>query len=242
MVALLDSLLRTCSDSSTRPSSRPAPSPRSVTTRCGTAPRRRCGALENDRTRVRAEAGRRRVLWPKIDFDVSDSIGRKWQLGTIQLDYAAPERFDLTYTGEDNNEHRPVVIHRAIFGSFERFIAILVEHFAGAFPVWLSPVQVIVLPISDDQNDSARALVDQLAAAGIRAEVDDRSETLNYKIREAETQKVPYMAVVGAREAEAGTAAVRVRGAGRKQEIIPRNELVSRVADQVASRSREVGW
>jgi threonyl-tRNA synthetase len=179
---------------------------------------------------------------PKIDFDVSDSIGRKWQLGTIQLDYAAAERFDLTYVGEDNREHRPVIIHRAIFGSFERFIAILVEHFAGAFPVWLSPVQVAVLPIADEQNASARSLVEHLRSAGIRAEIDDRSETLNYKIREAETQKVPYMAVVGAREAEGGTAAVRVRGAGRKQEILARTELVHRVRSQVETRSLHVGF
>ncbi len=179
---------------------------------------------------------------PKIDFDVSDSIGRKWQLGTIQLDYAAPERFDLSYVGEDNKEHRPVIIHRAIFGSFERFIAILIEHFAGAFPVWLSPVQVVVLPISDEQNASARSLVEELQAAGIRAELDDRSETLNYKIREAETQKVPYMAVVGGREAEAGTAAVRVRGAGRKQEVIARDELVRRVSGKIAAKSLDVGF
>ncbi len=177
---------------------------------------------------------------PKIDFDVSDSIGRRWQLGTIQLDYANPERFDLTYTGEDNRDHRPVIIHRAIFGSFERFIAILVEHFAGAFPVWLSPVQVAVLPISDDQNASARELRDQLVAAGIRAEVDDRAETLNYKIREAETQKVPYMAVVGAREVEAGTVALRVRGAGRKQEIISREELIGRVTRQIETKALEL--
>jgi threonyl-tRNA synthetase len=179
---------------------------------------------------------------PKIDFDVSDSIGRKWQLGTIQLDYAAPERFELGYVGEDNREHRPVVIHRAIFGSFERFIAILVEHFAGAFPVWLSPVQVLVLPISDEQNESARSLVQQLGASGIRAELDDRSETLNYKIREAETRKVPYMAVIGGREAAAGTAAVRVRGAGRKQEILPRDELVRKIAAQIEAKTLHVGF
>ncbi|HEX6926281.1 MAG TPA: threonine--tRNA ligase [Longimicrobiaceae bacterium] len=178
---------------------------------------------------------------PKIDFDVSDSIGRKWQLGTIQLDYQNAERFDLTYTGEDNHEHRPVIIHRAIFGSFERFIAILVEHFAGAFPLWLAPVQVLVLPISDDQLPSARELEAQLRAAGIRAEVDARSETLNYKIREAETQKVPYMGVVGGREAEAGTVAVRVRGAGRKQVILPRDRFVEQLAAQIASKTLDLG-
>jgi threonyl-tRNA synthetase len=178
---------------------------------------------------------------PKIDFDVTDSIGRSWQLGTIQLDYAAPERFDLVYTGEDNQEHRPVVIHRAIFGSFERFIAILIEHFAGAFPVWLAPVQVVVLPISDELIGSAREHARQLRAAGVRAEVDERNETLNYKIREAEMQKVPYMAVVGAREAEAGTVAVRARGAGRKQTVLPREDFAAAVGGQVRSRTLEVG-
>jgi threonyl-tRNA synthetase len=178
---------------------------------------------------------------PKIDFDVTDSIGRQWQLGTIQLDYNAPERFDLEYTGEDNQAHRPVVIHRAIFGSFERFIAILIEHFAGAFPVWLAPVQVAVLPISDEQTESARELVEQLRAAGVRAELDARNQTLNFKIREAELQKVPYMAVVGAREAESGSAAVRIRGAGRKQVILNRAELAAQVAAQVASRTRNLG-
>lgn len=179
---------------------------------------------------------------PKIDFDVSDSIGRKWQLGTIQLDYANPERFDLNYVGEDNSEHRPVIIHRAIFGSFERFIAILIEHFAGAFPVWLSPVQVQVLPISDEQNESAQEFVEMLAAHGIRADLDDRNETLNYKIREAETQKVPYMAVIGGREAEAGTVAVRVRGAGRKQEVMPRHDFADKVVEQIRTRTLHVGF
>jgi threonyl-tRNA synthetase len=178
---------------------------------------------------------------PKIDFDVTDSLGRAWQLGTIQLDYAAPERFDLSYVGEDNHPHRPVVIHRAVSGSFERFIAILIEHFAGAFPLWLSPVQVVVLPISDDQMESAREFAEQLRAAGLRAELDERNETLNYKIRDAETQKVPYMAVVGAREAEAGTTAVRARGAGRKQVVLDRAEFTRQVAAQVESRTLEVG-
>jgi threonyl-tRNA synthetase len=176
---------------------------------------------------------------PKIDFDVTDSIGRAWQLGTIQLDYAAPERFDLTYVGEDNQPHRPVVIHRAVSGSFERFIAILVEHFAGAFPVWLSPVQVVVIPISDEQAASARELGARLRAQGIRAEVDDRNETLNYRIREAETQKVPYMAVVGGREVENGTAAVRIRGAGRKQSVLDRDAFAAQVLERIRSRTLE---
>ena len=144
--------------------------------------------------------------------------------------------------GEDNEHHRPVVIHRAIFGSFERFIAILIEHFGGAFPVWLAPVQVAVVPISLDQRESAAAFVEQLLQAGIRAELDDRNETLNYRIREAETQKVPYMAVIGGREAENATAAIRVRGAGRKQEVLPREEVISLIRAQVEGRALEVGF
>ena len=174
---------------------------------------------------------------PKIDFHVADAIGRTWQLGTIQLDYNAPERFDLNFTGEDNREHRPVVIHRAIFGSFERFIAILIEHFAGAFPLWLAPEQVRVLPINDDVRSSAEALARQLRKAGLRAHLDDRSDTLNYRIREAETMKVPYMAVIGGREAEAGTVAVRERGTGKKQEVMDRADFVERLVRQVRERA-----
>jgi threonyl-tRNA synthetase len=174
---------------------------------------------------------------PKIDFDVSDSIGRKWQLGTIQLDYAAPERFDLTYVGEDNAEHRPVVIHRAMAGSFERFMAILIEHFAGAFPVWLAPEQVRVIPISDAQTEAARGLADRMRAAGIRAHLDDRHETLNYRIREGEVWKIPYMAIVGQREAESDSLALRVRGAGKKQEVMAAEAFLTRVAEEVRLRA-----
>ncbi|MEJ2217982.1 MAG: threonine--tRNA ligase [Gemmatimonadota bacterium] len=176
---------------------------------------------------------------PKIDFDVSDSLGRTWQLGTIQLDYAAAERFDLSFVGDDNAEHRPVVIHRAIFGSFERFIAILIEHFAGSFPLWLAPEQARVLPITDDLRDAAAAVADELRDAGLRVVLDDRSETLNYRIRDAETQKVPYMAVVGAREAEAGTVAVRRHGAGRKQDVMPRGDFVARLSEEVREKRRD---
>jgi threonyl-tRNA synthetase len=174
---------------------------------------------------------------PKIDFDVADSIGRKWQLGTIQLDYNAPERFNLTYVGEDNHEHRALVIHRAMCGSFERFVAILIEHFAGAFPLWLAPEQVRVLPISDQQEQAARKVHLTLRAAGIRATLDAGSQTLNYRIRDGEMQKVPYMAVVGQREAEAGTVAVRTRGAGSKQEVIPVGVFVGRLTSDIASRA-----
>ena len=151
---------------------------------------------------------------PKIDFDVTDAIGRKWQCATIQLDYMQPENFDLKYIGADNAEHRPVVIHRAIFGSFERFIAILIEHYTGAFPLWLAPVQVIVLPISDRHLEYAGRVRDRLAAAGLRVELDERQEKIGFKIREAQLQKVPYMLVTGDREAAEGTVAVRSRSAG----------------------------
>jgi threonyl-tRNA synthetase len=151
---------------------------------------------------------------PKIDFDVTDALGRKWQCATIQLDYQQPENFDLKYTGADNAEHRPVVIHRAIFGSFERFIAILIEHFAGAWPLWLAPVQAIVLPISDRHREYASQVRDQLAAAGLRVELDERQEKIGYKIREAQLQKVPYMLVTGDREAAEETVAVRSRSQG----------------------------
>ncbi len=174
---------------------------------------------------------------PKIDFDVMDSIGRSWQLGTIQLDYNASERFDLEYTGEDNAAHRPVVIHRAVSGSFERFIAILIEHFAGAFPVWLAPEQVRVLPISDEVSGYARDVTAKLRAAGIRAVCDERSDTLNYRIREGEIMKVPYMAVLGKREAETGQVAIRVRGAGKKQEVVPVGDFVARLVEEIRTRA-----
>ena len=151
---------------------------------------------------------------PKIDFDIVDAIGRRWQCATIQLDYQMPERFDLKYIGADNAEHRPVVIHRAIFGSFERFIALLIEHYAGAFPLWLAPVQAVVMPIADRHADYARTVRDRLAAAGVRVELDERQEKINYKIREAQLQKVPYMLVAGDREVAEGTVSVRSRAGG----------------------------
>jgi threonyl-tRNA synthetase len=153
---------------------------------------------------------------PKIDFDVTDAIGRKWQCATIQLDYMQPENFDLKYVGADNAEHRPVVIHRAIIGSFERFIAILIEHYAGAFPLWLAPIQATVLPIADRHLPYAAFVRDQLRAAGLRVDVDDRQEKIGYKIREAQLQKIPYMLVVGDREVETSTVSVRERSGGDK--------------------------
>jgi len=153
---------------------------------------------------------------PKIDFDVTDAIGRKWQCATIQLDYAQPQNFDLKYVGADNAEHRPVVIHRAIVGSFERFIAILIEHYTGAFPLWLAPVQAVVLPIADRHLPYAASVRDQLEQAGLRAELDERQEKIGFKIREAQLQKVPYMLVVGDREADTGSVSVRERSGGDK--------------------------
>ena len=151
---------------------------------------------------------------PKIDFHLMDSLGRTWQCGTIQLDFQLPERFDLTYVGEDGQKHRPVMIHRTAFGSIERFIAILTEHFAGAFPTWLAPVQVKILPITERQHAYAHYLAKDLQADGIRVEVDDRSEKIGYKIREAQVQKIPYMMVLGDKEQEQGAIALRVRGKG----------------------------
>ena len=169
---------------------------------------------------------------PKIDFDITDAIGRKWQCATIQLDYQMPERFGLKYVGADNAEHQPVVIHRAIFGSFERFIAILIEHYAGAFPLWLAPVQARIVPIADRHVDYAHQVQQQLAAAGLRVEVDARQEKMGYKIREAQLQKIPYMLVAGDREAAERAVAVRHRSDG---------DLGSRsVADFVAMATAEI--
>ncbi len=151
---------------------------------------------------------------PKIDFHLEDSIGRTWQCGTIQLDFQLPQRFEMEYVGEDGAKHRPIMVHRVAFGSIERFIGILIEHFAGKFPVWLSPAQVKILPITDRQLDYANALCEKMKAQGIRVSVDDRSEKIGYKIREAQMSKVPYMLVVGEKEAEAGEVAVRRRDKG----------------------------
>ena len=167
---------------------------------------------------------------------MSDSIGRKWQLGTMQLDYNAPERFDLKYIGEDNTEHRPVVLHRAIYGSFERFIAILIEHFAGAFPIWLAPVQAVVLPLSEKFVDYSRQVAKTLTDAGLRIEVDDSNEKLGAKIRDAQLQKVPFMLVVGEKEAASGTVSVRKRTGG-DQIVSPVEEFVEQAKRLIVSRS-----
>jgi threonyl-tRNA synthetase len=194
-------------------------------------------ALESTGRPYELKEGDGAFYGPKIDFDVTDSIGRAWQLGTIQLDYNAPERFDLSYTGEDNTAHRPVVIHRAVSGSFERFIAILIEHFAGAFPVWLAPEQVRVIPVASDYNGAAESLVALLKTTGVRATLDARNETLNYRIREGEVQKVPYMCVIGRREAEENTVALRTRGAGKKQDVMSVAAFVARLTEEILTRA-----
>ena len=194
-------------------------------------------ALKHRGATYRIDQGGGAFYGPKIDIKFNDAIGREWQGATIQLDFEQPERFQLEYTGEDNRPHRPVMIHRAIYGTLERFVGFLIEHFAGAFPLWLAPEQVRVLPISAAQAPAARGLHDRLRAAAIRSSLDERSDTLNYRIRDAELHKVPYMAVVGQREAESGSAAVRARGEGKKQVVLPIDEFVAKLTAEVRTRS-----
>lgn len=173
---------------------------------------------------------------PKLDFHIEDSLGRTWQCGTIQLDFQLPERFNLEYTGADGEKHCPVMIHRVVFGSVERFIGVLIEHFAGAFPLWLSPVQAVILPIADRHADRAHEIEAELKKYGIRVKVDDRSEKIGYKIREAQLQKTPYMLVVGDKEVENGTVSVRHRGEGDigSMEL---SSLCDRLADEVKTKA-----
>jgi threonyl-tRNA synthetase len=173
---------------------------------------------------------------PKIDLHMTDSLGRSWQIGTVQLDYNMPMRFGLTYTGADNAEHQPAMLHRALMGSYERFIAILIEHYGGELPVWLTPVQAIVLPIADRHLDYAGTVRDELYSGGVRAELDERSESVGRKIRDAELRKIPYMLVVGDREQEARQVAVREHRRGDEGSA-PVSEFIARVHEQVKSRS-----
>lgn len=196
-------------------------------------------ALERGGLDYELDEGGGAFYGPKIDIKYKDAIGREWQGATIQLDFNLPERFELEYMGPDNKPHRPVMIHRAIFGTLERFTGVLIEHFAGAFPPWLAPVQVRILPITDGHAAAAGEIRDRLAAEGLRVELDDRSDTLGYRIRDGELQKIPYLLVVGDREIEAGTVAVRARGAKRKQEVVPLDDFASRVRDRVETRSLE---
>jgi threonyl-tRNA synthetase len=181
------------------------------------------------------EPGEAAFYGPKIDFVVKDVIGREWQLGTVQVDYQLPQRFELSYTGADNKPHRPVMIHRAPFGSLERFVAVLIEHFAGAFPLWLSPVQVAVLPISEKVIDYAGQVEAALKEAGLRVELNTSAEKIGAKIRQAALDKVPYMVVVGQQEAEARKVAVRTR-AGVDQGQMTLEEFVGRCRQEVETR------
>ncbi len=194
-------------------------------------------ALDSRRITYRLDQGGGAFYGPKIDVKFNDAIGREWQGATIQLDFQLPQRFGLEYTTRENKPNTPVMIHRAIYGTLERFCGFLIEHFAGAFPLWLSPEQVRVLPIADTQLAAAQGVQRRLAAAGLRAVVDAHNETLNYKIRDGETHKVPYMAVVGQREADAGTVAVRSRGEGKKQVILPVDEFVAKLQEEVRTRA-----
>ena len=175
---------------------------------------------------------------PKIDFHLRDCIGRTWQCGTIQLDFQMPERFDLTYVGNDNQKHRPVMIHRVVFGSIERFIGILTEHFAGAFPVWLAPVQARIMTITDRADEAAQKLCDQLTAAGVRVEMDLRNEKIGFKVREAREQRIPYMLTIGDREAENATVAVRRRGEGDLG-VMEFGALVARIVADVQAKKMD---
>jgi threonyl-tRNA synthetase len=173
---------------------------------------------------------------PKIDVKLVDAIGRLWQLSTVQFDFTLPRRFELQYIAEDGKAHQPLMVHRALYGSIERFFGILIEHYAGAFPVWLAPVQTIILPITDKQNTYAKQVLQKLTDAGFRAELDERSEKVNLKIREAQMQKIPYMLVVGDREAQAGQVSVRNRKAG-DQGALPLDQFVARLSANVSAKS-----
>ena len=194
------------------------------------------GVLDRRGVEYEVDEGGGAFYGPKIDVNVVDAIGREWQGGTFQLDFEMPERFGLVYIGSDNTPHKAVVIHRTLLGSMERFVGGLIEHYGGAFPTWMSPEQVRVLPVGEQWHESASALAADLKAAGIRASVEGR-ETLGYRIREAESLKIPYMGVVGEREAADGTVAVRRRGAGKKQEVMGREQFIAAVVEQVETKA-----
>ncbi|MCD6541382.1 threonine--tRNA ligase [Candidatus Bipolaricaulota bacterium] len=197
-------------------------------------------ALEEEGIPYDVKEGEGAFYGPKIDIDIEDSLRRSWQLTTIQFDFNLPERFDMNYIGEDGKKHRPYMIHRALLGSFERFFGILIEHYGGAFPVWLAPVQAVVLPVTEEQGAYADSVAERLREAGIRAESWSRGgKTLRYLIREAQLQKVPYMLVCGPREAEAGTVAVRLR-TGEDLGPRPLEEVIARVRDREATRAEEL--
>lgn len=197
------------------------------------------GAVESKNIKYEEGIGEAAFYGPKVDFMVRDALGREWQCATVQLDFIQPMNFELEYTGEDGQPHRPVMIHRAVTGSTERFMAMLIEHFAGAFPVWLSPVQAMIIPIADRHQEYANKVLEQLKAAGIRSEVDIRSERMNLKIRDAQMQKIPYMLVVGDKEAAAEAVSVRLR-TNVDLKSIPVTELIERVSGIAKTKSMEL--
>ncbi|HRC87709.1 MAG TPA: threonine--tRNA ligase, partial [Thermoanaerobaculia bacterium] len=197
------------------------------------------GALDRNGIAYLVNAGDGAFYGPKVDFQVRDALGRQWQLGTVQLDYQLPERFDLNFVGADGGEHRPVMIHRAMLGSVERFLGILLEHTAGAFPPWLAPVQAMVVPVSEKHLAYGASVRDRLAATGLRVELDERNEKLGYKIREAQLAKIPYMLVVGAREEETGTLSVRLRTGEDLGSMSPEG-FEARLREKVAGRGAEL--
>ena len=192
-------------------------------------------ALEHENMEYVVNEGDGAFYGPKIDFHIKDSLGRDWQCGTIQLDFQMPERFDLNYIGQDGEKHRPVMLHRVVFGSIERFIGVLIEHYAGAFPTWLAPVQVKILTISDKQKEYADELVKQFMKEGIRAELDDREEKIGYKIREAQLQKIPYMLIIGEKEVEANAVGVRARKEGDIGQM-PVKEFISKIKEEIEEK------
>ncbi|MDO4382074.1 MAG: threonine--tRNA ligase [Clostridia bacterium] len=192
-------------------------------------------ALEHENMEYVVNEGDGAFYGPKIDFHIKDSLGRDWQCGTIQLDFQMPERFDLNYIGQDGEKHRPVMLHRVVFGSIERFIGVLIEHYAGAFPTWLAPVQIKILTISDKQKEYADELVKQFMKEGIRAELDDREEKIGYKIREAQLQKIPYMLIIGEKEVEANAVGVRARKEGDIGQM-PVKEFISKIKEEIEEK------
>ncbi|MHB8126753.1 MAG: threonine--tRNA ligase [Desulfitobacteriaceae bacterium] len=194
-------------------------------------------ALETKGIDYKVNPGDGAFYGPKIDFHLRDCLDRTWQCGTIQLDFQMPEKFDLTYIGEDGQKHRPVMVHRVVYGSVERFIALLTEHYAGAFPVWLAPVQVRILPISEKHHDYAKTIEKQLRALDIRVEVDQRREKINYKIRETQTEKIPFALVVGDQEAEAGSVAVRRYGQGNAGEKMSIADFMTFISDIIKNKT-----
>ncbi len=220
-----------------RSSSRCAPTSASAARRCGTGRNSRCATRSRATGRDTAEYGWEELpgegafYAPKLEFHLTDAIGRTWQVGTIQTDTVLPERLDASYVGEDGERHRPIMLHRAILGHFERFIGILIEHHAGRFPLWLAPVQAVVATIVSDADAYAGEVAAALAKAGLRIETDVRNEKINYKVREHSLAHVPYLIVVGRREAEEGTVALRPLGGG-EQRVLPLAEAVALLAGE----------